>query len=711
MYIHKKVYLFYLFLTILLGCHKILDLGDNDGDGWLSVEFSKDNSLIEVRSDANDYKLEIQKQDGSVVGSFEAADLTDRITLKAGTYKLVATSGESVIADFEKPYYLGEQEITIEKGITKAVTVICSLHNVKVTVGYSEKIQNNFSEYKLEVSNEAENGTLLFAENESRAGYFEPNEGIINWKLTLNNGQETYVVTKTITGVKSRHYYKFNFDIKENGDETEGAFIPGIIVNTETDEIIHDYEIIIGDKTDIPVIYGDGFDLDETMIILDETRGVTGKINVEAQAKIQRLVIRHDSDAVLNLGIPKTFMPITISDELANIIQVAGISWSPTILDEQSIWVDFTDLLNSRKLGLGEHNFSIEVCDAHNRSVTAQIKVNVIPDVEHRAIPVKDYNIWAKFATIEGEWYTVDKPEGLGLQYSLDKDKWIDIENVNIDESRKTISALLKDLGPLTEYYYRTISDSLISESVISFTTDDEFQIPNLNFDDWCTVSNTIYPNFDLSDGNYWWDSGNGGAKSAGKTPTEPEDDDVVSGRAAKLHTEMATVIGIGKLASGNIYTGKYVSTTFSPMGAELDFGRPYPYRPTTLKGYYKYQPGIINEYEGDFGYLRGTQDSCHIYIALCDWSGPFRVKTGSAQFVDLNADDIVAFGEFKDSRTMDAYEEFTINIEYRDITRKPTYILIVATSSKYGDYFTGSTDSILWVDEFELGFEYPEEN
>lgn len=54
----------------------------------------------------------------------------------------------------------------------------------------------------------------------------------------------------------------------------------------------------------------------------------------------------------------------------------------------------------------------------------------------------------------------------------------------------------------------------------------------------------------------------------------------------------------------------------------------------------------------------------------------------------------------------MSAYEKFTIDIQYRDLTRKPTYIVIVATSSKYGDYFAGSTTSVLLLDEFELSFD-----
>ena len=103
--------------------------------------------------------------------------------------------------------------------------------------------------------------------------------------------------------------------------------------------------------------------------------------------------------------------------------------------------------------------------------------------------------------------------------------------------------------------------------------------------------------------------------------------------------------------------------------------------------------------------------DKCSIYIALCDWQTAFRVSTGNKQFVDLNASDIIAYGELSDAEAsqtdMQEYKRFEIDIKYRDLTRKPTYILIVASASKYGDYFTGGEGSTLYIDEFELGFDY----
>lgn len=44
--------------------------------------------------------------------------------------------------------------------------------------------------------------------------------------------------------------------------------------------------------------------------------------------------------------------------------------------------------------------------------------------------------------------------------------------------------------------------------------------------------------------------------------------------------------------------------------------------------------------------------------------------------------------------------------IDYRSLTRIPNYIVIVASASKYGDYFTGSTGSTMWLDDLELIYE-----
>ena len=51
---------------------------------------------------------------------------------------------------------------------------------------------------------------------------------------------------------------------------------------------------------------------------------------------------------------------------------------------------------------------------------------------------------------------------------------------------------------------------------------------------------------------------------------------------------------------------------------------------------------------------------------------------------------------------------EFTIELEdsSENRLRKPTSIVVVASSSRYGDFFAGSTGSTMWLDDLELIYE-----
>ena len=76
------------------------------------------------------------------------------------------------------------------------------------------------------------------------------------------------------------------------------------------------------------------------------------------------------------------------------------------------------------------------------------------------------------------------------------------------------------------------------------------------------------------------------------------------------------------------------------------------------------------------------------------------------------SGDGTIAYGEktfdeaYKDGENL---VELTINLDYDNYggnKRKPTSIIIVASASKYGDYFAGSTGSKMWLDDMELIYE-----
>lgn len=340
-------------------------------------------------------------------------------------------------------------------------------------------------------------------------------------------------------------------------------------------------------------------------------------------------------------------------------------------------------------------------------------------------LSVEQANAWSNFAYVRGsiesqEAGTELDAANMTFEYKAASDEeWTSITAQSDGEN--TFKATLTDLKPGTQYSYRMAynggSDAIFKSDASNFTTENQEIIPNLSFDDWCTVKNaglfgtenTYYAASDYN--NLFWDSGNEGANTlSAENPTQPEETDVISGKAAKLTSKVVA----SQFAAGSLFTGDFGSASLSPLGAKLDFGRPFTGRPSQLKGYYKYNPSNIDNIDTDrvTAVQKGDRDLCSIYILLADWDAPFAVSTGDNIFVDINDPSVIAYGELGADKTspesMASYEEFTIDIKYRDITRKPTYILIVCSSSKYGDYFTGGEGSTLLLDEFQLVYGQP---
>ena len=173
-------------------------------------------------------------------------------------------------------------------------------------------------------------------------------------------------------------------------------------------------------------------------------------------------------------------------------------------------------------------------------------------------------------------------------------------------------------------------------------------------------------------------------------------------------------------------------------MGARIRFGREFTSRPTQLKGYYKYTRGTTIAY-GDHNKTElesSGGDKCAIYIALTDNEGLVdgdgvktayeidnRASDQPQKFIyqytlDLSEanKDVIAYGSITDEESKGSFDEsgnvvwkpFTIDLQYRDLTRKPKYIIIVASASKYGDFFTGSKSSVMLIDDFELVYGTP---
>ena len=65
----------------------------------------------------------------------------------------------------------------------------------------------------------------------------------------------------------------------------------------------------------------------------------------------------------------------------------------------------------------------------------------------------------------------------------------------------------------------------------------------------------------------------------------------------------------------------------------------------------------------------------------------------------------VIAYGELIQNTSDGAWKEFNIPLTYHSLTQKPTHLLIVCSSSRWGDYFYGCDSSTLLLDDFTLEY------
>ncbi len=332
-------------------------------------------------------------------------------------------------------------------------------------------------------------------------------------------------------------------------------------------------------------------------------------------------------------------------------------------------------------------------------------------------LAVKDVNAWSTFAYAEGIISALEAGKTLddtkmSFKYKpATAEEW---STVSATKEGETFKATLPALTPNTTYECRlTYEDGTESyaSAVKSFTTETANKIPNLSFEGWIQNGKHWYPNVSMNGAEpTFWDSGNEGANTIGeKNPTRPEETIAVSGKSAKLFS----LTTAGQFAAGSLFTGNFGAASLSPLGATLDFGRSFTERPSQLTGYYRYSTGTVTHTKVSNMIKDETRDSCSIYVLLSDWETPFAVSTGDNILVDFDDSAIIAHGELSKAEAcpaenMTEFKKFTIDLKYRSLTRKPKHILIVCSSSKYGDFFTGSTSSVLYLDEFDLIYGEP---
>ena len=702
----------------LTACHDENELSDGGARVYLNASVSSDIKLAS-RASTDELKentlIWISKKDKGLVKKFEGLSSlpANGLWLTTGEYVAEGWAGDSVPASFTDRYFTGYAPFTVSKGQSTGVNLNCKIANVVASVNYSEEIDEAISSYSLTVGHEG--GELTFEGRDTRKGYFMMSSRSRDLQWTLNGtlpSGETFTRSGTIESPKRATEYTIN--VNYSGSETTvGGGHFSIEIDETAIEVNHEVVIRLA-----PFIMGDNFDITKPFY------AELGKVGdhaffVNASAQLSSVII--DSRFFMEqCGLDGNDVDfIHMSDEVRRALESHGIETVHTYdpdLDVASLRVKFSAAFNNA-LPEGRYDFRIIATDVKPTSNRTEATFSLV--VSNAPVKVEDPSpagIWTSQATLSGGIISAGASEYGFLYRAAASRADGDWQKAVGEVSGNTVTATITGLTPGSRYEYKVYADDFISADIKSFTTDSEQQLPNAGFEEWNTSSKTYLICTDAS--SMFWDSGNHGSSKMGKNVTQPDETVKHTGqRSIKMESQFVGIGTIGAFAAGNMFVGEFLGTENTTKGI-LGWGRPWTTRPKALKGYIKYSPQAITHVDSDNlpDVHTGDMDSGILYIALVDDSHksyqsyksyPWIVRTADPANWLFSKDkpNVIAYGEriFTEATAGDGMIEFEIPIEYYKTDIKPSNIIVVASASRYGDYYTGGQSSTMWLDDLQL--------
>lgn len=298
--------------------------------------------------------------------------------------------------------------------------------------------------------------------------------------------------------------------------------------------------------------------------------------------------------------------------------------------------------------------------------------------------------------------------------------EWKTVSSDYMRINTASYEAVITNLLPSTDYECQ-VTAGKTSSSVNTFRTAPDLQLENSSFDDWHIVGSGTQALYNpwKDGGTSYWDTGNRGATTVGASNS------TFATEGGRTYANLQSKYIVIKFAAGNIFTGTYLKTDGS--NGVLSMGRPFNSFPTKMQFDYTFKSSIVNKGGGKwdekysryisqktYDEMRGKPDSCSVYIALIGdkdeemYEGkvyPYIIRTRPSELhlFNPNSENVIAYGQFTSGDDQTDWTKKTITLDYRYNDRTPKYIIVVASSSKYGDYFIGGDASLLKLDNIKL--------
>ena len=483
-----------------------------------------------------------------------------------------------------------------------------------------------------------------------------------------------------------------------------------------------------------PTIVLQGGDIDQPIEITEE---MTVKVDVKAPGTIAGFTVTIDSPALTEVlqavGLGKE-LDLCNPGSMAGMLTTLGFPCGDKAVGQTDLSFDISQLVPMivpfTKNETSDHKFILTVTDAKKQTTTKTLTCH------YTAKPAtltynNDADLWANTATVTAE----NVPDGAKVQYRVKDGEWKDAAptegstyriapewDKTKNDAELAIYNIKAGTGVFAGNTYEVriaAEDGQAIGTTIEFVTKAGNTIPNGDMSGW---SNSGFDIPNAADADTFWSSGNNSMSTT--LCTKSEDKFGKSSPAAKLASR--SVFGI--FAAGNLFTGDFVFN-MNILGGTVQFGRPYAWtaRPSALKLKYAETVGkvdVLNSRQDQRveGVNVGDDDHARIFVAIVDWTGQHPVTsslsstTGSWDPEKTDTVDegkILGYGSFKIPPTEEGAEltikDLEIPISWYDKEAKPaegSYSLVISCAcNEYGDYFTGCSTNVMYVDDFEWAY------
>lgn len=656
----------------------------------------------------------------------------DGILMPAGDkYSTLVVAGDSVPASFEDKYYKGTESFSVVKGQVTQVDVNCNIVNTLVKIEYSKEWDELLDEANVTVS--VEGGSLDYPMGEEpKTGYFiaPANNPVIKclFKGKTKVGKE-FSYENTIESVKEATLYTVTYS-PSDGEPEPGNYGGGFFELTidETPLKTQDETIMLYQRPVVSATNGsEKIDLASDMFVSTGTT-MSPVFTFSGSTPLKSVVL--ESELLTDIGLTSNSLDM-IAEQQQFIDNGLNVSITE---DRKKVTLEFGDKLNTYLESESTHSMKFTATDTYDEikngatAKTREVVWNIIvSDANVSSIDVpadRRYEIWSDKAVFYGQNLEEKVPvETLYFRYrQKDTETWS--ENIPaVTDGAYYKTAQITGLKPGTTYQYQMVEGTKVSNVISEVTTDAVYILDNYSFEDTSYDGKTLRISKDPN--NYWWDSGNEGSSTLSVNVTSVDKNLKHSGnQSLYLKSQYVSLLGIGKFAAGNLFAGEFLGTENTYYGI-LGWGRPFNTRPYALKAWVKYTPGTVDYTETD-KIKKGDLDIGKIYIAVGDWTGnnpsypqwPVVVRTLGPELFEPDSPGTIGYGEIEFKETLQSSDggmvQVVIPLNYQDyggFNRIPSSIIIVASASKYGDYYSGSTGSAMWLDDFELVYEESELN